>query len=253
MTRIRCLDCFADTFQANHRIVDANIRQNQQELIGTEAANHVETTQTLAQQGTHLGKYVFAGFPSIRRAKIGKAIDGDQRQGKRGSITSGAAILVVEQQPDIALVEDPGEQVVCRHGPTVACQMAIGSQFGQGQKDTSQAAVVGEHRKGAGLAPGSGARCGLPDADGPVQNGLPCLRHLDFEAVVYGQRLTVLVFPLDRCIAKQRGRLGVAQMQGTVGREDQQRNVEAVEQYRVISDFYIIGTQVEGRQESVGY
>ncbi|MEF8704646.1 MAG: hypothetical protein V5B32_15670 [Candidatus Accumulibacter sp. UW26] len=82
-----------------------------------------------------------------------------------------------------------------------------------------------------------------------MQNRLSRLRHLHFEAVVVGQRLTIFVFPYDRRIAKKRGRLGIVQMQGTVGREDQQRNVEAIEQYRVISDFYIIGTQVEGRQE----
>jgi hypothetical protein len=48
---MRCaFDQFAQSLETDHRLVDAHVGQDQQELVTAEAADHVEFAQALAQQ-----------------------------------------------------------------------------------------------------------------------------------------------------------------------------------------------------------
>ncbi len=207
-----CFDQFTQAFKTEHRLADAHIGQNQQELVAAEAADHVEFAQVLAHQLADPGQHPWLRMDRVCLAEIAKAVDGNQGEDERRAISPRPANLVVEQQLDIALIEDLGQWVVRRQLLSIAGHPAVLSQIGQDQENTPQLAIGGKHRKGATLAPGLRARWRIPDPHGSLVDGLPGMQDLHFEALVIGQRLPVLVFPDCRCVAEQVAGAAIAQM-----------------------------------------
>ena len=61
---------------------------------------------------THLGEDALAGLPGFWYAHLWGVVDGQQGEGERRAVTLRAATLVIEQEQDMALIENPGKRVV---------------------------------------------------------------------------------------------------------------------------------------------